>query len=62
MLITFLKKSIAHMKHLKFLFIAVVVAVFASCSQSDVEGGMQANARRAEFSGEIGRASCRERV
>ena len=42
------------MNHLKFLFIAVVLAVFASCSQSDVEGGMLANANRAEFSGAIG--------
>ena len=47
------------MKHLKFLFIAVVVAVFASCSQSDVEGGMQANARRADFPGAIGETKTR---
>ena len=47
------------MNHLKFLFIAIVVAAFASCSQSDVEGGMLANAKRAEFSGAIGETKTR---
>ena len=42
------------MKHLKYLFLFISLAIFASCSESDVEGGIIADDNQAIFSGGIG--------
>ena len=46
------------MKHLKFLFLFIGLAIFASCSDSDVEGGV-GNANETKFSGAIGELQTR---
>ena len=47
------------MKHLKFLFLFIGLAIFASCSESDVEGGVIGDANQAIFSGTIGELQTR---
>ena len=47
------------MKHLKFLFLFIGLAIFASCSESDVEGGVIGDANQAIFSGIIGELQTR---
>ena len=41
------------MKHLKYLFLFIGLALFASCSESDVEGGVIADKNQAKFSGVV---------
>ena len=41
------------MKHLKYLFLFIGLALFASCSESDVEGGVITDKNQAQFSGVV---------
>ena len=41
------------MKHFKYLFLFIGLALFASCSESDVEGGVIADKNQAKFSGVV---------
>ncbi len=47
------------MKHLKFLFLFIGLAIFASCSESDVEGGRIGDGNQAAFHGSIGELQTR---
>ena len=47
------------MKHLKFLFIIISLAIFASCSNSDGDGGIVGDGNKAIFSGVIGELQTR---
>ena len=47
------------MKHLKFLFLFIGLAILASCSDTDVNGGLIADKNQAVFSGKIGELQSR---
>ena len=47
------------MKHLKFLFLFIGLAILASCSDTDVNGGLIADKNQANFSGKIGELQTR---
>ena len=47
------------MKHLKFLFLFIGLAILASCSDTDVNGGLIADENQANFSGKIGELQTR---
>lgn len=47
------------MKHLKFLFLFIGLAILASCSDADVNGGLIADENQANFSGKIGELQTR---
>ena len=47
------------MNHLKYLFLFISLAIFASCSDSDVEGGLIDEANKANFSATIGELQTR---
>ena len=47
------------MKHLKYLLLLIGITFFASCSDTDVDGGLIADANQANFSGKIGELQTR---
>jgi len=47
------------MKHLKFLFLFIGLAILASCSDTDVNSGLIADKNQANFSGKIGELQSR---